>query len=168
MEKAAGCEVIAGQEMPPLISGTEAFRAGVNCAGTDKTRTILLVEDEGFVREVACEVLRSAGYRVLTAKNAAEAEIIHERCGEEITLLFTDVVMPGESGRTLAAKLLGRNPRLKVLLATGYGEQMAMSGEECLAKPFSSGELLRRVKCLMDRPAAGNFRKHVCGAASRG
>ena len=114
-------------------------------------RTILLVEDETFVREVASEVLRAAGYRVLTAKNAAEAMQIYEN-GFDIDLLLTDVVLPGETGRVLAERLRRANPQLPVLLATGYGEQMAReAGEDCLAKPFSSEDLLGRVRQLMEK-----------------
>jgi two-component system cell cycle sensor histidine kinase/response regulator CckA len=126
--------------------------------------TILLVEDEAFVREVTCEVLRSAGYRVLTAKNAAEATGFFDvQCGE-VELLLSDVVLPGETGRVLAGKLRRQNPRLKVLLVTGYGEQMGLletvdgakhevEREQCLAKPFSSEVLLRRVRQLLGRGA---------------
>ena len=114
-------------------------------------RSILLVEDETFVREVASEVLRGAGYRVLTARNAAEAVQIYEK-GFEFDLLLTDVVLPGETGRMLADRLHRENPRLPVLLATGYGEQMARgASEECLAKPFSSEDLLQRVQQLMEK-----------------
>ena len=120
-----------------------------------ESRTILLVEDETFVREVASEVLRAAGYRVLTAKNAAEAIQIYEK-GFEIDLLLTDVVLPGETGRVLAERLRRVNPRLPVLLATGYGEQMARAaGEECLAKPFSSEDLLGRVRQLLEKAPWG-------------
>jgi len=116
-----------------------------------ESRSILLVEDETFVREVASEVLRAAGYQVLTAKNAAEAMQIYEN-GFEIDLLLTDVVLPGETGRVLAQRLRRANPRLPVLLATGYGEQMAReAGEACLAKPFSSEDLLGRVRQLLEK-----------------
>ncbi len=124
--------------------------------------TILLVEDEAFVREVTCEVLRSAGYRVLTAKNAAEAVSVYDAQRGEVELLLTDVVLPGETGRALAGRLRRANPALQVLLVTGYGDEMGLSKmkngakqearrEECLAKPFSSEVLLRRVRQLLNR-----------------
>ncbi len=93
-------------------------------------QTILLVEDEAFVREVTCEVLRSAGYRVLTAKNATEAMQAYEVRGDEVDLLLSDVVLPGESGRVLAGKLRRENPWLKILLVTGYAEQMGAAGRD--------------------------------------
>lgn len=119
------------------------------------TPYILFVEDETFVRNVTCEILESAGYRVLVAKDAAEAECLHDaHCGE-VDLLFTDVVLPGQSGPALASALRQKNPRLKILFATGYPEQLQSgipSQAECLAKPFSSTTLLKTIGTLL----AGN------------
>jgi two-component system, cell cycle sensor histidine kinase and response regulator CckA len=113
--------------------------------------TILLVEDEAFVREVTGEVLRSAGYEVLTARNAAEAAGAYSERRRRVDLLLSDVVLPGENGRVLASRLRRENPALKVLLVTGYAEQMGLREEECLAKPFSTDVLLRRVREMLDR-----------------
>lgn len=121
--------------------------------GTAGSETILLVEDEVFVRQVTCEVLQSAGYRVLAAKNAVEALRVYEQCGGEVELLLTDVVLPGETGRALAGRLRRKNPVLKILLVTGYAEQMGLregNQEECLAKPYSTEVLLRRVRQRLD------------------
>ena len=139
--------------------------------------TILLVEDEPFVREVTCEVLRSAGYRVLAAKNAIEGTREFNHSEGKIDLLLADVVQPGETGRALAAKLRQQHPGLNVLLVTGYAEQMELceaGSVEVLAKPFATGMLLRRVREAIDRglhPAgareepAGNEVRHACGNA---
>jgi DNA-binding response OmpR family regulator len=116
--------------------------------------TILFVEDEAFVRDVTCEVLQSAGYRVLTAKNAAEAMRLYSQSDDEVELLLSDVVLPGETGWALACKLRRENPLLKILLVTGYAEQMGLreaKPEEFLAKPFSMETLLRRMRQLLDR-----------------
>jgi two-component system cell cycle sensor histidine kinase/response regulator CckA len=145
----------------------------LGAAGEDRAAaTILLVEDEVFVREVTTEVLLSAGYRVLAARNAAEAEQAYvQRCGE-VDLLLTDVILPGENGRSFAARLRLRHPTLKILLVTGYAEQMGLpenEREKCLAKPFSTRELLEKVNEMIHvrdfasqhtrreiRPDAGN------------
>ncbi|MFZ0806101.1 MAG: response regulator [Candidatus Sulfotelmatobacter sp.] len=114
--------------------------------------TILLVEDEAFVREVTREVLVSAGYTVLTAINSIEAVEVWER-HSEIDFLLSDVILCGEDGCTLARKLQHRNPALRVLLVTGYSEQIArqeMSTIECLPKPFSSSVLLQRIRQIVD------------------
>jgi two-component system, cell cycle sensor histidine kinase and response regulator CckA len=137
-----------------------------------RTETILLVEDEAFVREVTAEVLKSAGYKVLTSKSAGEAVGAYEEALDHIDLLLTDVVLPGESGRTLARKLRSHDPSLPVLLITGYGEQMAMSGTEaegmqCLPKPFSAPILLKKVQQILDgrKTDAGECRAltRACG-----
>lgn len=115
--------------------------------------TILFVEDEDFVRDVTGEVLRSAGFRILVARNAFEALAIYDEHASEIDLLLTDVVLPGESGRALARKLRLQNPALAVLLVTGYGEQIAIQESErreYLAKPFSTGVLLQKIRKLLD------------------
>lgn len=116
--------------------------------------TILLVEDEAFVREVTREVLVSAGYVVLTAINSTEAVEVWERHSTEIDFLLSDVILCGEDGCTLARKLQHRNPALQVLLVTGYSEQISrheMSTIECLPKPFSSSVLLQRIRHIVDR-----------------
>ena len=115
--------------------------------------TILFVEDEAFVREVTGEVLRAAGYRVLTATNTTAAARAYHLRHADVDLLLTDVVLPGESGRTLARKLKRSSPALKVLFVSGYAEQMRpqqAGSEACLAKPFSVGELLRKVRQVLD------------------
>jgi len=134
------------------------------------TETILFVEDEAFVREVAGEVLRSAGYRVLLARSAEEGLKTYLERGEQFDMLLTDVVLPGESGPALAHKLRLENPALKILLITGYIEKMrnGMEGEaeECLPKPFSAESLLQRVRRVLDEreKSAGRAFKHAAGS----
>jgi CheY-like chemotaxis protein len=118
------------------------------------TETILLVEDEAFVRKVTHEVLQSAGYGVVTAKNAMEAIEQRERL-PQVDLLLTDVVLPGKNGRALASDLRSRQPNLSVLFVTGYPLQFAEieavePAEACLPKPFSAATLLRRVRQLLN------------------
>src|SRR5579863_10786088 len=115
MESAVMDDVGIGEAKAALVRGAEDFGGVVNWRRCEtgsmrERRTILFVEDEAFVREVACEVLRSAGYRVLIAKNAGEAQKIYDEEGAAIDLLLTDIVMPGETGRALAARLQARNP----------------------------------------------------------
>lgn len=140
------------------VNTAERFEEGTEWSclaepvGTAGSETILLVEDEVFVREVTCEVLQLEGYRVLLAKNAVEAVHVYEQCGGEVELLLTDIVLRGETGRALAERLRRKNPDLKVLLVTGYAEQMGLreDNQECLAKPYSTEVLLRRVRQRLD------------------
>jgi two-component system, cell cycle sensor histidine kinase and response regulator CckA len=118
-----------------------------------RAATILYVEDETFVREVTQEVLESAGYRVLAAGTTDEADRLYRKLFAEIDLLLTDVILPGENGRAFAARLRQTHPLLKIVLSSGYGEQMGTreGWEDGLAKPFSSEALLLRVRHLLDQ-----------------
>jgi two-component system, cell cycle sensor histidine kinase and response regulator CckA len=136
------------------------------------SETILFVEDEAFVRDVTREVLSSAGYRVLAARNASEALNVYASHSDEVNLLLTDMILPGESGRALAEKLRSRNQGLRVLFVTGYTEQVAMSGEnemEFLAKPFSTSALLMKIRQVLDNKpklvSEQNQVRHAAGSA---
>jgi CheY-like chemotaxis protein len=117
--------------------------------------TILLVEDEGFVRKVTADVLESAGYKLVIARSAAEALEAHRRLSTPIHLLLADVVMPGMSGCELAAEFQSLRPRIRVLLMSGYTVQLALChlspyAKTYLAKPFSVHVLLRKVREVLD------------------
>jgi two-component system cell cycle sensor histidine kinase/response regulator CckA len=117
--------------------------------------TILLVEDEWFVRKATAEVLESAGYRLVLAKNATEALEACRTCVRPVDLLLTDVIMPGMSGRDLAAEFASLCPRARVLLMSGHQQQLAAcershDGRKCMAKPFSISTLLNRVRVALD------------------
>jgi two-component system cell cycle sensor histidine kinase/response regulator CckA len=135
--------------MPELVVAT------VNAPQWHERETILLVEDEVFVRKAAAEVLESAGYRLLTAGNSAEALEACRQFAGTVDLLLADVVMPGTSGHELAAKFQRLYLRPRVLLMSGYAEQPArwgsfLSGNEYLAKPFSTQTLLKKVREMLD------------------
>ena len=123
------------------------------------TESILLVEDEEAVRELARRVLETHGYKVLTARNGPEAVAHYQRSGSATQLLVTDVVMPQMSGRQLADKLarLGAAPR--VLYCSGYTDTAIIEhgilepGTAFLQKPFTPDGLLRKVREVLDRPA---------------
>jgi PAS domain S-box-containing protein len=99
--------------------------------------SVLLVEDNDHVREFACNLLDELGYRVVTAASAEEA--LERLEAEPVDLLFSDVVMPGLSGVELARLARERDPRLPVLLASGYSEEIvgAAGAEfEIVRKPY--------------------------------
>lgn len=126
-------------------------------AWEDRVETILLVEDEDFVRNVTREILRAAGYRVIAASDSAAADRRYDEFGTELDLLLTDMILPGENGAELAARMRQQNPGLKVLFVTGYADQIAVlknAGEEYLLKPFCTEALVRKVSELMEKPRA--------------
>ncbi|MEO8842014.1 MAG: PAS domain S-box protein, partial [Kofleriaceae bacterium] len=90
------------------------------------TETVLLVEDEDQVRDVARGILKRSGYTVLEARNAGEALLLCERHPTPIDLLLSDVVMPGMSGPELAKRLAEARPEMKVLCMSGYTDDAAV------------------------------------------
>jgi len=117
--------------------------------------TVLVVEDDPGVREVAARALLSAGYRVLTAVSGEQALAL--AAAEPIHLLLTDVVMPGMNGRDLAERLLPLHAETRVLYTSGYAEDIIAhhgvldAGVELLSKPYSIDVLIRRVRRVLDR-----------------
>jgi len=115
--------------------------------------TILLVEDEASLREIAQELLEASGYTVLTAANGAEAlAVAEQQASDSIQLLLTDVVMPGMSGPALAQTIRARWPAVSVVFMSGYSQEAVQkhglleAGARLLAKPFSLNTLVRSVE----------------------
>jgi PAS domain S-box-containing protein len=119
--------------------------------------TILLVEDEEIVREPTRRILIGHGYTVLAAASAEEALHIAGEHQGEIHLLLTDVVMPGRSGTDLAARLSRTRTRTKVIYMSGYTSDATATGSisdtrvNLIEKPFTSPDLLRTVREVLDR-----------------
>ena len=120
--------------------------------------TILLVEDEEFVRNVTREVLELSGYTVLEAIDAEMGIRIFQEHAHTIDLLLTDVVMPGMNGRDLATKLFEISPDLKAIFMSGYTEnaitRQGFSDPRLvyLQKPFTLDVLTRKVREVLDLP----------------
>jgi CheY-like chemotaxis protein len=120
------------------------------------TETILLVEDEPGVREVARRVLERSGYTVLVVDSALEAVLLGEMHPEPIHLLVTDVVMPKLSGEELASRLCINRPDLKVIYMSGYTDRGIVSNGVLdgsvpfIQKPFTSEQLARKVRSVLD------------------
>ena len=131
----------------------------------DGTETVLLVEDQDEVRQVAQEILRRCGYHVIVARNAGEALLSCERHPRNIHLLLTDVVMPQMSGRELAERLVDIRPTMKVLYMSGYTENAIVhhgildSGIAYLQKPLVPEMLARRVREVLDTPGRPEIRQ---------
>jgi CheY-like chemotaxis protein len=136
-------------EPPVRVAGPPAIPEGIAAVAR---ATVLVVEDDERVREVAAETLRDAGFRVIAARDAPEGLALLRR-GEQVDVLFTDIVMPGGmTGIELAQAALGLRPTLPVLLATGYAGSVpgaADHGFEIMAKPYEQTALVRRVAELL-------------------
>ena len=121
------------------------------------TVTILLVEDEAAVRELARSILAGQGYSVIAVESAMEAEQIAGKRSRENHLLLTAVVMPGVSGRELARRITARNPKIRVMFMSGYTDSIIASGGVLeagvtfLQKPFTPRALAQKVREVLDR-----------------
>ncbi|HEY1957261.1 MAG TPA: response regulator [Polyangiaceae bacterium] len=120
------------------------------------TETILLVEDEESVRNVAATILKRQGYAVLVAEGGDEALAICARHEAPIHLLLTDVIMPRIGGRELADRLAVLRPATKVLYMSGYTEHAIVHhgvlepGVQFIEKPIVPDALARRVREVLD------------------
>ncbi len=119
--------------------------------------TILLVEDEELVRDLARTILRSRGYRVLTAAHGGEALLLCESYSGPIHLMISDVVMPHLDGPDLVKRSSPLRPKMKVLLMSGYTDAAVVHqggvGTETpfIPKPFSPVDLALKVRQTLDR-----------------
>jgi signal transduction histidine kinase/CheY-like chemotaxis protein len=134
-------------ETPALLGGEER---------------ILVVEDDGMVRNYVVAQLSSLGYQTLSAANAIEALALLDK-GEAFDLLFTDVIMPGGlNGRQLADEVLRRRPTVKVLFTSGYTENAIVHhgrldhGVALLNKPYRKADLAYKIREVLgaSRPGA--------------
>jgi len=124
--------------------------------------TILVVEDDENVRDVACHMLESAGFSVITAHNGVSG-LREFKLHSEIDLVFSDVIMPGGmTGLEMAEKVLEMSPNMPVLLATGYAEKELkdrIAEQEkivCVAKPYDTNELPDLIDSLLQQSKAAN------------
>lgn len=121
----------------------------------DQEHRILVVEDDPAVRNLAENALSKAGYRIECAVSAEEAELIFDRHPGVFDLLISDVILPGRNGAELAASLTKKNPKLRVILCSGYsGDRIRKAGIEkknfiFLSKPFSIVALLEKVNHVL-------------------
>ncbi len=114
--------------------------------------TVLVVEDEPAVREIACAILLDLGYRVVEASDGEEALRAFAANADAVDLLLTDVVLPGAiRGRDLAARITVARPLVRVLFMSGYTENSIVhggrldDGVQLIAKPFHREQLARKV-----------------------
>lgn len=121
------------------------------------SETILLVEDEKGVRDLAKEYLTQEGYEVLEAQNAEDALKLARNHSAPIQLLFTDVVMAGMSGRQLAEQMQKLRPEIRVLYMSGYTDEAIVHhgllgrGMVLLQKPFTLNSLAMKVRETLDQ-----------------
>ena len=125
------------------------------------TETVLLVDDEAMIVDVAREMLKSLGYTVLTASAGKEAVAVYEKKHDRIDMIILDMIMPGMGGAETFERLRKINPEAKVLLSSGYsidGQAEDILSRGCngfIQKPFNLSKLSRRVREILDNTAQG-------------
>jgi len=142
----------------PRVEGVDEYAiAGPASAQTiGGSETVLLVEDEEIVRNLAALELEDQGYRVLRACSGEDATDVARKFDGPIELIITDVVMPGMGGKALYEKLKQSRPELKVLYMSGYTEDAIAHhgvldpGVAFLEKPFTPESLGRKIRQVLD------------------
>jgi len=132
------------------VGAARSRRAGQEC------ETVLLVEDEEMVRQLAVRILEQEGYNILEANDAMQAMDLHGKHQGPIQLMITDIVMPRSNGYELAEKISKERPETKILFISGYvNEAIAKAGfpqsrVSFLKKPFTPDELSHMVRTLLN------------------
>jgi PAS domain S-box-containing protein len=147
--------------LPRIDAAPEERDSAVRNPSTGGSETILLVEDQEEVRQIAKVFLANNGYRVLEAASGEDAIALARAYPGAIDLIVTDVVLPGMNGRALAEMLTETRPRMRVLYVSGYTSNVIADrgildqDVAYLAKPFTSEALAAKVRETLDRQAAG-------------
>ena len=156
-EPGQGCTFRILLPRMPAVSAQTANELTTGPMPATGTETILVVEDEVALRNVARRVLREAGYNVLAAADGEEALRTFALHASKIGLVLTDVVMPGMSGKVLADRLAEEHPETKVLFMSGYTDDAIVHhgvldpAVHFISKPFTSATLRQKVREVLDR-----------------
>ena len=139
--------VLLPRSPDPVVMAEAPAPAAINGTGTE---TVLVAEDDAAVRSMVMRVLQRRGFAVLEAHDGEEAlEVLRGRSAR-VDLLITDASMPAMSGSQLIDEARSVAPDLRVLLMSGYTEAELNGGVPYMAKPFEPGQLVRRVREVLD------------------
>lgn len=121
-----------------------------------ENETVLLVDDNKPVLDIACDILGQYGYTTIAAGSGEEAVEIYERKGDQIDLVILDIGMPGMGGHRCFKELLRINPEIKVLIATGYSangkvkETLEAGASDYIGKPYRLIDIVKKVRKVLD------------------
>ena len=136
---------------PAVDTPEETLKAAPKSLSRGRNELILIVEDEKDNREVLQNVLVGAGYRVVTAKDGAEAISMVERRGRELAVVITDLDMPVLSGKALISRIRALDLGIKIMLMSGSVSPADLDCDAMLAKPFGVDVLLLQVNALLEK-----------------
>jgi hypothetical protein len=153
----------------PLLPAPDDQGADEDGVPVKGDETVLLVEDEPHMREIAARALQAEGYRVYQASNGKEALAVLADHDGVIQLVVSDIAMPVVNGRTLRTQISDQRGDLPVLLISGYSRDdlrrrgLVDDDDQFLQKPFAPADLARKVREVLDRTVVG-----MAGAAPDG
>ncbi len=142
---------------------------------TGGDETILLVDDEEYIRELGVELLTDAGYKVLTATDGEEGLELYRKEQKKIDLIILDLVIPGMGGKKCYKEILKINPKAKVLIVSGYSangpgkEAIEAGAKGFVGKPFDVSHLLETIREILDEDSemsdVQGFRCQISGVS---
>lgn len=142
--------------LPALSSGEDGEQVGKIEAPTGGEETVLLVDDERSVLEIAEKILNTFGYDVLTARDGEEALEVYDARREDVSLIVLDMIMPGMGGMQCLKELLRRDAGVRVLISSGFAgggtarEVIEAGALGLIRKPYAVNQLLRVVRAALD------------------
>jgi two-component system, cell cycle sensor histidine kinase and response regulator CckA len=142
--------------LPALVVDEEERETTERPVPRGGSETILLVDDEDFIRDLGSRILEKAGYKVITASNGKEAlEVYHVR-GDEISLIVLDLIMPEMGGKQCLEEILKTDPSAKVIIASGFSangptkDALAAGSKGFVNKPYDRRQVLEVVRVVLD------------------
>lgn len=141
--------------LPAIAHNTPTIQEEATKEMPRGTETILLIDDEAFIREIGQRILSEFGYTVLTAEDGESALEIYRKNGDNIDLVILDIIMPGMGGEQCMKKLIAAHPLIKILISSGYSENGPVSDTifqgalDFINKPYDVGQLLRTVRRVL-------------------
>lgn len=132
------------------------------CTPNGRVETILLVEDEDALLSLMQDVLKDAGYNVMTASDGQEAAESYCEHGGEIDLVLTDIGLPRLGGRELLRRLRQINPEVRVVVSSGFadgtvkGDFLSAGAKDLVPKPFHPAQILEVVRSVLDASVSSN------------
>lgn len=143
--------------LPAMVGRPISPEKGAKDAQPRGNGTLLVVDDEKFIRDLAEEMLPKFGYHVMTAASGEEALEVYRQRKELIDLVILDVIMPGMGGRQCLEKLLALDPQVKVIIASGYSntgparDVLQAGARSFIGKPYQINEILKTIREVLDQ-----------------
>ncbi len=138
--------------LPAIVDGPMPAEKDVNDTQPRGNGTLLVVDDEMFIRDLAEQIFPKFGYSVMTAASGEKALDVYRQWQNRIDLVILDVIMPGMGGRQCLERLLAMDPKVKVIMASGYSntgparDVLSAGARSFISKPYQVNEILKTIR----------------------